>query len=319
MESRHNAAHLELGRRSRMKRLIGCIAIFLFMVCLFHAGEAGAFQDRYVKVGDVNIRYWQLGDKGSAVVLIHGLGASADIWKNNLEALAKNHRVFVPDLPGFGLSEKPDIPYNAEYLTSFIHGFLSALHLEKVSLVGMSLGGGLSLWYTLHYPEQVERLILVDSAGLGKEFSWFLRLISVPGLGELLMLYPNRFGTRIFLKHCIYDNPCLTDDLTGLYTNYMSMPGAGRAFLRTIRSAAGVMGTNMELADQLMSSLGKIKIPVFIVWGREDRILPYQHGEFAKKHIPNAALHIFEHCGHIANMEKAAEFNKLAVDFLNNE
>jgi 4,5:9,10-diseco-3-hydroxy-5,9,17-trioxoandrosta-1(10),2-diene-4-oate hydrolase len=299
-----------------MKTFIDCLAIFLFTVCLVHAGEAGAFQDRYIKVDNVKIRYWQLGDKGSAVVLIHGLGASADIWKSNVEALAKNHRVFVPDLPGFGLSEKPDVTYNAEYLTSFIHGFLSVLHLEKVSLVGMSLGGGLSLWYTLQHPEQVERLILVDSAGLGKEFSWFLRLLSVPGLGELLLLYPNRFGTRIFLKHCIYNNPCLTDELADLYTNYMSMPGAGRAFLRTIRSAAGVMGTDMKRADQLMSNLEKIQIPVLIVWGREDRILPYRQGEFAKKHMPNAALHIFEHCGHIANMEKAVEFNKLAVDFL---
>ncbi|MGD0274529.1 MAG: alpha/beta hydrolase [Syntrophales bacterium] len=277
---------------------------------------AGEFQDHYIRIGSVNTRYWQAGNKGSVVVMIHGLGASADIWRDNIETLAKDHRVYVPDLPGSGRSDKPDIAYNAEFLDGFIQGFLAALHLEKISLAGSSLGGGLSLWYTLHHPEQVDRLILVDSAGLGKQFSWMLRVMSIPGIGELLLMCPNRFGTRIFLKHCTYDITPLTNDLISLYTEYLSMPGAGRAFLRTLRGTAGVLGINMALIDQMMNGLETIKIPVLIIWGREDRVLPCKHGEFASAHIPNAKLHIFEKCGHISNLEKAAEFNRLAVDFL---
>ena len=102
-------------------------------------------QDRYIKIGDVNTRYWAEGDKGSNVVLIHGLGASADIWMHNISALAEGYRVYAPDLVGFGRSDKPEVKYSPSYMAAFINDFMTALNIKDACLIGQSLGGGIAL------------------------------------------------------------------------------------------------------------------------------------------------------------------------------
>jgi len=132
-------------------------------------------QDKYIKIGAINTRYWHQGDQGAPVILIHGLGVSADIWMHNIEALAQRYRVYVPDVIGFGKTDKPDTEYTAALFATFINDFMSALNIEKPTLIGNSLGGGIALQYTLLYPDKVDKLVLVDSAGLGIDASLPLR------------------------------------------------------------------------------------------------------------------------------------------------
>src|SRR5271157_3627912 len=117
-------------------------------------------EDRYIQVGNLKTRYWALGDKGTVVILIHGLGVSADVWIHNVEPLAKQHRVYVPDLIGFGRSDKPGPSFSPLDYTRFLDEFMKALNIERASLVGQSLGGGIALQYTLQFPQKVSRVVL---------------------------------------------------------------------------------------------------------------------------------------------------------------
>ena len=124
--------------------------------------------DLYIDVNGVRTRYRQAGGDGPPVILIHGLGASAEIWSANISALASRHRVFVPDLPGFGLTVKPEwMDYGPGAYSRFVRDFMAALGIGRAALVGHSLGGGVALRVILDDPRRVDRLILVSSAGLG--------------------------------------------------------------------------------------------------------------------------------------------------------
>ncbi len=126
-------------------------------------------QDRYVQVGQINTRYWTEGDKGTTVILLHGIGSSVETWTYNISVLAQHHRVYAVDLVGAGRSDKPPATYSLTYLAQFVLGFMDAMSIECASLVGNSLGGGVALQFALNFPQKVEKLVLVNSLGLGKE------------------------------------------------------------------------------------------------------------------------------------------------------
>ncbi len=191
-------------------------------------------QDRCIKVSGLNIRYWTVGDKGPGVVLIHGLGGSADIWMHNVQALASQHRLYIPDLPGFGGSDQPGPSFSPFDYAGFLDDFISLLHVDKPSIVGQSLGGGVALLYALRFPEKVNKLVLVDSAGLGKEVVWTLRLMSLPLLGELCS-YPTRKGVELFFRFAVRNPALITKEFVDLYYRFFSRAGFQRFLLRMLR------------------------------------------------------------------------------------
>ncbi len=136
------------------------------------------FESKWIKVGDINTHYLAGGD-GPPLVLVHGAGAVAgDLeWKDNLEPLARNHRVYVPDLAGYGRSDKPRIDYTISFFNTFFEDLLAKLELEPASFIGHSLGGGIALDFTLKHPEKVTKLVLVDTAGLSAEFGFLGKLL----------------------------------------------------------------------------------------------------------------------------------------------
>jgi pimeloyl-ACP methyl ester carboxylesterase len=143
--------------------------------------------DQYINAKGIKARYWTAGDKGPVVLLIHGFGASVEIWQHNIGSLAKSFRVYAIDLVGFGRSDKPEGPYNVSMITEFVDDFMKAAEIEKASLVGLSFGGGISLQYALQYPQKVEKLVLVDSVGLGTKMNCLVRLMSLPYVGECVL------------------------------------------------------------------------------------------------------------------------------------
>jgi 4,5:9,10-diseco-3-hydroxy-5,9,17-trioxoandrosta-1(10),2-diene-4-oate hydrolase len=272
-------------------------------------------QDKYINIGDVNTRYWAEGDKGSDVVLIHGLGASADIWMHNISALAEGYRVYAPDLVGFGRSDKPEVKYSPSYMAAFINDFMTALDIKHACLIGMSLGGGVALQYQLQFPGNVHKLVLVDSAGLGREMPLAMRLATIPVMGEL-MLSPSRAGMAFVLKQLVYDPAVITDDLIDLYYELNFSQGAAKTVLSVLRVCATIRGGRADVLDPIIKNLDNIKIPTLIIWGREDRLFPVGHAYFAREKIPDSHLHIFERCGHMPNFERPQEFNSLVLNFL---
>jgi 4,5:9,10-diseco-3-hydroxy-5,9,17-trioxoandrosta-1(10),2-diene-4-oate hydrolase len=249
------------------------------------------------------------------VVLIHGLGASVETWKDNIGALAKDHRVHAMDLPGNGRSDKPSSPLSLADLAQFVRDFMRVEEIERASLLGHSVGGALSMQFAIQFPEQVDKLVLVDSIGLGKEASLPLRLITLPLVGEWLSR-PSRKGAAQLWEEAFHDAALVTEEWVELYYELDSLPGNQESMLTTLRSLATVRGIRDEVLAAIRGTMGRITSPTLVVWGQQDAIIPEDHARVAQAGIPGAQVHIFDHCGHMPQMEHPAEFNTLVREFL---
>ena len=272
--------------------------------------------ERTVDVNGLHARFLRAGEDGPPVVLIHGLGASAEIWSANIGALAANHRVFAPDLPGFGRTAvPPGMDFSPAAYSRFIRDFMTALGLGRAALVGHSLGGGVALRVTLDDPGRVDRLVLASSAGLGPDVSLPLRIASLPLFDRVFCRPPLPVFTR-FLRRLVYDPAAITPEFARLYYDMFFQPGAVRAFTAVLRAVVTIRGARPGILEPIREGLGTIAAPVLILWGRRDRILPVGQAIEAAGRIPGARLHIFERCGHMPNVEYPGEFNRLVLAFL---
>jgi pimeloyl-ACP methyl ester carboxylesterase len=271
--------------------------------------------EKYVKVGNINTRLWSAGEKGTNVILIHGLGGSIENWVNNIEALAQRHRVYALDLKGFGRTDKTPFLRDLDELVQFIYDFMTVMHIEKASLIGNSLGGGLALFFALKYPDKVDKLVLADPAGMGREVIGLFKIISIPGVGELLSKSSRR-SVRSLWKNIVYDPELVTDELVEQTYNLAAMDGANKALLATARAGINFRGQRENQRRRALEDIGKLKAPTLIFWGKQDKIIPAAHAQAAIKMIPNSELHIFEKCGHMPQLECSDDFNRLVLEFL---
>jgi pimeloyl-ACP methyl ester carboxylesterase len=275
-------------------------------------------QDRYIKVGTINTRYWAEGGQGSTVILIHGLGGYVETWLPSFEVLAAQHRVYAVDLLGHGRTDKPlNVSYKIEDLAQFVRNFMAELEIEHAHVVGHSLGGWIGTRIALRYPEVVEKLVLVASAGLGKESSFFLRMISVPILGEMLTR-PSRSGSMDFFKLIVHDPALIPDELIDLDYQMTLMPYSQAAFLKAVRAVGNLLGQKKSEYGPNLEGLPSITKPVLVIWGRQDPVVPLAHLEVAAKSLPNVQLQVLENCGHLPMFEQGHALNDLLLEFLSN-
>jgi pimeloyl-ACP methyl ester carboxylesterase len=269
-------------------------------------------EDRYIKVGEVNTRYWQIGDAGSTVILLHGSGGYIELWKHNIYELAKYHRVYAFDMVGAGRSDKPDVDYTFDFMAQFTRDFMKALDISHASLIGASAGGGVVLTFALNFPQAIDLSIVVGSAGLGKEVSWLLRLSTLPLLGDI-MAAPSRFGMKMLCRQTVYDPTLMTDEIVEEFYQMAMLPGATAGMLNVSRSNLNVWG---QFSQSIGDRLSTITSPTLIIWGRQDPMVPVNHGIAAAQKIPHAQLAIIEKCGHWSSIEHPQQFNRLVLDFL---
>lgn len=272
-------------------------------------------QDQYIKVGNVNTRYWVAGDEGTAVVLLHpGLGA-VENWELNINALAKGHRVYAIDMLGFGHTGLPEPPYSLSKAAQHVNDFLETQHIEQASLVGHCGGGAVSLYFAFHFSEKLEKLVLMNSWGLGKEAPFITRLGTLPIIGELIMR-PSRKSAAMILKMCVYDSAVVTDEMVEDLYHRMSLPNAQKAYMSVFRAIGNFQGPRTEILRFIRGNLANITAPTMVIWGTQDRSLPVSHADVAKDSIPNAKIHVFDSCGHMPQIEYPEEFNSLVLAFL---
>lgn len=272
-------------------------------------------QDKYLAIRDLNIRYWSAGDRGKAVILIHGFGTSVEIWQHNIDELAKEFRVYAFDIPGFGRSDKTPVHDFLPFMTGFIHDFMQALSIDRAGFVGVSLGGALSIAFALKHPARVEKIVLVDSAGLGTDFPFILCLASLPLVGEILTR-PSRKGVYRFFRPLVHNPAVLDDELIDFYHGVHSLPGAQQSLLRILRTFCSIFGTDRNVLLPFMSALGEIKAPALIIWGRHDRSFPVEHAYYGHERIKDSLIYIVDRSVHLPNLEKPGEFNRVVHEFL---
>jgi 4,5:9,10-diseco-3-hydroxy-5,9,17-trioxoandrosta-1(10),2-diene-4-oate hydrolase len=290
------------------------------------ASNFPSFESRTVTVDSVNIHYF-CGGSGPPLVLVHGLGSSAAVeFYFNLEALAASHQVLAIDLPGFGRSDKPALEYTMEVFTNAVRDLMRCEHIERASVMGVSMGGRVALGLALDSPEMVERLILVDALGVGAPRRVLAyRLLLTRGLGELTLrgtaralrqMNPRtirRFWTWYMPRPGRVDT-ILSDQRIADHGALMSKPEYRAAYLSALRSIAG----STTLRDGIMvgERLKELRMPTLLIWGRHDHIFPAAGAEQAVKVLPQARLEVFEESGHTPQMEDPDRFNRLVLEFL---
>ncbi|HEY96397.1 MAG TPA: alpha/beta hydrolase [Dehalococcoidia bacterium] len=272
-------------------------------------------QDKYVKAGDVNTRYWSAGDTGNPVILLHPGLSSVENWVCNIDALAQNHRIYAIDMLGFGYTGLPNPPYSLEKAARHVSDFIESQGIEKVSIIGHCGGGVVSMYFAFQFSDKLQKLVLVDSWGFGKEAPFITKLGTLPVLGELIMR-PSRKSAEMIMKMCVYDSSVLTDEMIDDFYRCMSLPGGQKAYMSVFRAIGNFGGPRTEILQLIRDKLPTIKSPTLIIWGKQDRSLPVTHADVAKEMIPNSRLNIFDLCGHMPPTEYPEKFNNLVLEFL---
>lgn len=273
--------------------------------------------DKYVTINNIKTRYWQLGDKGSPILLIHGFAGSVEHWMENIEALAKHYKVYAVDMIGFGFSDKPqDIKYTPVVFTEFIKAFLDYHKLNKINMVGHSFGGAIALHFAIKYPQLIDKLTLVSSAGLGNDLPLHFRLLTLPIIGRILLGMKSKTAIAKALRHHVYNPKTLSQNFINRMCEVFKQPRFSKTMHKILRTYANFCGIRPEATKDIIAALPNIKIPTLIIWGQEDNLLPVKHAYFAAKKIPNAKLHIFKYCRHLPQFEYSQDFNKQVLKFI---
>jgi pimeloyl-ACP methyl ester carboxylesterase len=279
---------------------------FLFLAFIISFSSLASTQvlptippEKVAMVLDQHIHYYEAG-RGPVVILLHGLGANARIWRNNMAVLAEHYHVYTLDQIGFGHSDKPFLDYKIQSFVEFLQGFVESQSIKKAALVGNSLGGWIAADFTVQHPDLVSRLVLVNSAGLPF------------GEQPVSNLNPSSLaGTRKVLEASFYNKQAVTDELVReVFTNHLR-DNDGYTIQRIV---AGVSEDQFEDAK-----LGYIHVPTLIIWGRNDELIPLAKGEQFRQSISGSKMAVIDQCGHLPEVEKPAEFNQVLMEFLGQE
>lgn len=246
-------------------------------------------------------RAFLMAGKGPALLLIHGIGDSSRTWDAVLPLLAKHHTVIAPDLLGHGDSDKPRADYSLGGFANGMRDLLLLLGIPTATVVGHSLGGGIALQFAYQYPQMCERLILVASGGFGAEVTPLLRAAALPGAGlaiaaavrtpaRLPLLTAARVAGHLGLldRHDVRGAGLMWDGLQDASTR--------NAFLRTLRSVIDIRGQAVVSRDRLYLANS---IPMLLVWGSRDRVVPVAHALAAAQELPGCHLEVVPGAGHL--------------------
>jgi 4,5:9,10-diseco-3-hydroxy-5,9,17-trioxoandrosta-1(10),2-diene-4-oate hydrolase len=278
---------------------------------------------RFAKAGDVTLHYHEAGEPtevgaGLPLVMLHGGGPGASAWSNFgscLERFATQFRTLLVDQPGFGESDKPEVEgHFFTFAADKLAALLDELGIDKVHLLGNSLGGGTAVRFALKYPRRVGRMILMGPGGLS------LNIFAPDPTEGIKRLYefgappgPSKEKLEAFIRTMVVDQSLVTDELVEDRFASATVPGAAEAM-----ASMGASFAKPETYEEgfLWREAYKLRQPVLLTWGREDRVNPLDGALAALKLIPKASLHVFPNCGHWAQIEAADEFFTVSSGYL---
>lgn len=262
-----------------------------------------------------SISYVEEGS-GPVLLLIHGMAGSLETWRSVIDPLARNATVVAPDLPGHGASSPGGGDYSLGSLAAGLRDLLVTLGHERATLVGHSLGGGIAMQFSYQFPEMTERLVLVSSGGLGLEVSPVLRAASLPGANLFLSLTAEatRVASGLAGRLLGVAGRPSSPGVDELVRSYASLADADRrsAFLATVRSVVGINGQTVHAGDRLYLARD---LPVQLIWGAEDPIIPVSHAQAAHELLPDSRLEVFPGVRHFPHVEAPDRFVTALEEF----
>lgn len=251
------------------------------------------------------------------VLLLHGIGRSLEDWAPQYERLAGACRVIALDIPGFGFSDRPREPITLPTLARGIAQTVDALGEQRpLHVIGNSLGGAIALQLLVMQPERVASLVLVNSAGFGREVSILLRALAVPVIGWLATRRTTRAGARLLERTIYADRSLATRHRIDHALAIGRQPEAGSIMRETARALATGRGVKPRWRAELIAAAAKHRRPTLILWGEHDRVLPVDHLHSARRRLPHARTHLFQRIGHMPQIECADEFADVVLPFL---
>lgn len=244
------------------------------------------------EINGLNISYQVAGD-GKVVLLLHGWGGEAASFQPVFEWLAQSHKVYALDLPGFGKSQMPPTAWNTSDYAQCVAAFLEKIGIPKTHLVGHSFGGRISIILSAEYPEKVDKLILVDSAGIKppRTVKYYFR-VGIAKVGKLLRR-------------------------SGKYGDYLANAISQRTGSKDYREAGGMRPTLVKVVNQdLRPLLSRIDASTLLIWGENDKDTPVSFGRIMEKEIPDAGLVVLREAGHFSYLDKFPQFCRIVASFL---
>lgn len=259
-------------------------------------------EEKFVTIDDNKIRYLESGKSDDLIVLVHGLGASAERWEFVIPEFSKNYRVIVPDLIGFGHSDKPLVDYTTDFFTDFLGNFFKKLDINKTNIIGSSLGGQITAEFTSKNQEIIKNLVLVSPSGIMKH--------STPALDAYVMaaLYPNMEGAKNAFEMMAGPTREIHENIIEDFVKRMKLPNAKMAFMSTL--------LGLKNADIITKSLQKITVPSLIIWGEDDPVIPVKYADDFVSSIQDCRFYMMDNCGHTPYVDDPQRFSKLVLDFL---
>lgn len=264
----------------------------------------------FVEVNGLKVHYKKMGQGQPVMILLHGFGASTFSWRDVMEPLAANGTVIAYDRPAFGLTERPmlwdwsgDSPYSAASQVDLLIGLMDNLEIQQAILIGNSAGGSVAVQTALEHPKRVQALVLVDAAiyGSGTISPWMIPFIQTPQmdhLGPLMARQIQKWGEE-FLNRAWHDPSKISAEVREGYRKPLKITHWDRALWQITRAYQ---------PSDLQNRLKDLNLPVFVITGDDDRIVPTDSSLRLAKEIPNAALNVIPSCGHVPQEEAPQEF-----------
>ena len=248
---------------------------------------------------------------GEPLILIHGFFYDSYMWNKNIDALAEGFKVYALDLWGFGYSTRDPLDYGYPLYADQLLKFMDTLNIERASLIGQSMGGGTCILFSVNHRDRVNKMILVDAAGLPNPLPLMGKIVNLPMLGEFLVNLKGNFYRKMALSSIyIHDKAFITDTYLDNVTRFHKVKGTTEASLKILRKQF------FDTLSDEIRKLGELDVPILIVWGRQDKSVPLKCGQEMHKTLKGSRLEILDQAGHCPHDEQSERFNELALGFL---
>ena len=272
---------------------------------------------RHITIHGHDRAYVMMG-QGPALLLLHGLGCDHTTWSPVIEDLSRHFTVIAPDLLGHGVSAKPRADYSVGGYANGMRDLLTVLDIDKVTVVGHSFGGGIAMQFAYQFPERTERMILVAPGGLGPEVTPFIRAITLPGFHQVMGLatlpgirHAGKAGMRALSRSRISAARDL-DEVAEILESFKD-PRARAAIRHVVRAVVDLKGQIITMVDRAYLTEA---MPMLVVWGTEDVVIPSRHAENVARIAPGAVVEVLTNSGHFPHKDHPDRFVKIVQDFI---